>query len=835
MGTSCIFHVDLCNTKYRFVKSRKGTTTKMAKIVSVAQQVEQVKAKTLLQQPDLSLRVSDAMLDLAYAENVQSNTLIGQQRAKNALEFGLGVNARGYNLYVMGEQATGRYTLVSEYIQSQTNELPELRDWCYLNNLENEREPIALGLPVGQSKHLVKDIENLIDEVLATFPAVFENPNFQRKRAAIARHFEQKYDAAIDKVEQQAAAKSIALIESGNSISFSPIVDGKPLNDAEFSARTDLNRQYYYDLIDSLEVLLSESLFELPTWQRQNVEQQKALKKETVEQGIRPLLKELERKHADNIAILKYFKQLKQHLIETVIEILSSEGKDDKSDEYDKRAMLIDTYLPRVLVQHRSNDKAPLVYEPNPSYQNLFGKIEYTSVQGSVYTNYRMLTPGALHKANQGYLILDADKVLDHPHVWEALKQALKFEQIRMDLPQHDVGMVNNITQMPEPIPLKVKLILLGSRELYYTLQEYDPEFSELVRVLVDFDHEIDFNQTNLNHFVGRILKQVNVQGLEGIEKPAMAELVRYSHRQAEHQTKLSAKFADVIELLKQAEYFCLEAGQRLLQKEHIDQALEAREHRSSRVSDTFLLDIEEGHVLISTEGEAVGTLNGLTVLEIGDTAFGTPARVTASVYAGSSGVVDIEREVELGQPIHSKGVLLLTGYLGNKYAKTFPLTLSANIALEQSYGYVDGDSASLAELVALISSLTGIPLQQGIAITGSINQLGEVQAVGGVNEKIEGYFRLCKSRGLNGEQGVIIPLSNKINLMLSEEVQQAVSANEFNIFAVSNVDDALTIMTKKLAGKVNAEGGYPKQSVNHQAISRLYAISNVVNGSEDD
>jgi lon-related putative ATP-dependent protease len=783
----------------------------------------------------LDFEVSATMIAQAVEANIQSHMLIGQERAKNALSFGLGVDVQGYNLYVMGEQATGRYTLVSEYIKAQQSYSHPLLDWCYLNNLEAEREPIALSLPAGESKKFVDDIEILIDEILATFPAVFDNPGYQRKRGAITRHFDQKYDTAIDQVEKLALDKNIALIEDGNTISFSPIIDGKPLNDVEFTSKTDIDRQYYYDLIDKLEVHLSEALLELPSWQRESTEQKKALQQETVEQGIRPLLKNLERKYSDNIAILKYLRQLKHHLIEMVIETLSTDNKDDKSDEYDKRALFIDTYLPNVLVANKPNASAPLVYEPNPTYQNLFGKIEYTSVQGSVYTNYRMITAGALHRANSGYLILDADKVLDHPHVWESLKLALKFGQIRLELPQQDVGMVNNITQNPQAIPLQVKVILLGSRDLYYTLQEYDPEFSELVRVLVDFDHEIDLSQTNLNHFVARIKQQANKVGLEDVAGDAMAEFVRYSLRQAEHQSKLSAKFADVIELLNEAHYFCKQVKENILTKTHIDAALQAKKHRSGRVSDTFLLDIEEGHVLITTEGKAVGTVNGLTVLEIGDTAFGTPARVTATVYAGSSGVVDIEREVELGQSIHSKGVLLLTGYLGNKYAKSFPLTLSANIALEQSYGYIDGDSASLAELLALISSLTDIPLQQGIAITGSINQLGEVQAVGGINEKIEGYFTLCLSRGLTGDQGVVIPKSNYVNLMLSEKVKQAVIDGLFAVYAVNNVDDAIEVTMQHCAGKLSMRDTYPKNTVHHVAISRLFAISNVVNGGHEE
>lgn len=765
----------------------------------------------------------------------KAQELIGQERAKRAVEFGLGITSPGYNMYVMGEQATGRFTLIRDYIALNSKRNTQLSDWLYLNNLDNEREPIVLILPAGESSAFVADIETFIDEVLATFPASYENPGYQRRKAAITRHFEQKYDKAIDAVEKLAFQKGIALIEDGNSVSFAPILEGQPMSDADFLSESEQTREHYYQLIDELELILTEALLELPSWQRDATEQQKQIKRQLAEQGVRPLIKDLEQKYSLNIPILKYLKKLKTHMVDTIVETLSEEQKDDKQDEFDKRSMLIEMYLPNTLVSNKQDAVAPLIYEANPSYQNLFGKIEYTSVQGSVYTNYRMITAGALHRANGGYLVLDADKLLSQAHVWEALKLALKFERIKLELPQQEVGMVNSITQTPEPMPLNCKLILLGSRDLYYTLQDYDHEFPELFRVLVDFENDIELNQHNLRHFVQRLRNEVAALNLDSIEDAAIEKLVSHSLRIAEHQTKLSARFADILELIHEAKYFCEKAHRNTLLVEDIVAALSAKKMRTGRVSDNFLQDIQEGHVLISTEGLAVGTLNGLTVLEVGDTAFGTPARVTATVYAGSSGVVDIEREVELGQSIHSKGVLLLTGYLGNKYAQEFPLTLSANIALEQSYGYIDGDSASLGELLALISALTDIPMKQSIAVTGSINQLGEVQAVGGINEKIEGYFELCKHRGLNGEQGVIIPRSNHVNLMLNNEVCEAAADGMFHVYAVDNVDQAISIITGKDAGILNTRGRFPKHSVHERAVNRLYAISVTVNGGHEE
>jgi lon-related putative ATP-dependent protease len=762
-------------------------------------------------------------------------TFIGQERAREALTFGLGINTKGYNLYVMGEPATGRFTLVKDYIERQVSQLSAPDDWCYINNFEEEREPVALKFPPGGGKAFHKDMAALIDDVLDSLPIAFDNPGYQRRRASISREFEQKYDAAIDAVERYAQANDVALYEEGGSITFSPIINGKPISDTEFASFTDEQRKGFYILIDELENRLSESLLSLPTWKRENSERLRELDRKTAEQGIKPLIKVLEHKYASELGVMKYLKQLKNALVSAILVIHGEEQKEEKSDDFDKKVFLEEQFLPNVLVSNKLDDAAPVIYEPNPTYQNLFGKIEYTNIHGSVFTNYRMIQPGALHRANGGYLLLDVDQVIEQPFVWDTLKLAIKSQRLRMDLPQQDVGMVNNITLNPQPIDLNVKIVLLGSRDLYYTLQDYDDEFDELFRVLVDFDLEIPVTRQALFDFVGKVRAHLIHLGLKGITANAMCRLVEYSLRMAEHKEKLSAHFAEVIELVNEAYYFCQKSNADTLELDHLKTALSAKKRRTGRVSQTLLNDIKEGHVLIATEGKAVGKVNGLTVLDIGDTAFGTPARITSTVFAGASGVVDIEREVELGQPIHSKGVMLLNGYLGNKYAQHFPLTLSANIALEQSYGHIDGDSASLGELVALISALTEIPCLQTLAITGSINQYGEVQAVGGVNEKIEGFFDLCQHRGLTGTQGVIIPKSNAINLVLDATVIDAVKKGLFHIYTVETVDDALTILMEQEAGKISSKGRYPKNSINYHAVNRLYNIALIVNGGDGE
>ena len=792
--------------------------------------------KYALSLKDITAKPSRRLINHALKdEQATQATFIGQARAREALDFGLGIDAKGYNLYVMGEQATGRFTLVHEYIAKYVRKVLTPDDWCYINNFDDEREPFALRLPPGESKRLVKNMEQLVDELLDTFPAAFDNPGYQRKKVAITREFDQRYEQAIDTVEQLAQAQNVALYEENGNISFSPIVDGKPITDADFAKLSDDDRQQYYHLIDELENRLSEALIELPKWKRASSEQLRHLKKDTAEQGIKPLLKELEHQYAADLGILKFLRQLKPHLVETIVEILADDKKDEKHDEYDRRSVLEEQYLPNILVSHELNSGAPVIYEPNPTHQNLFGPVEYTNVSGSVFTNYRMIRPGALHRANGGYLLLDVDKLITQPFAWETLKLVLKSGHLKMDLPQADVGMVNSITLNPQQIPINVKVVLLGSRELYYNLQDYDDEFYELFRVLVDFDHEIQLDKQTLYDFVGRVRHQVTQLGLNSISPKAMYRLVEYSLRMAEHQQRLSARFSDVIELLNESLYFCRKSQDLDLDVTHIEAALSAKTRRTGRVSEAVLDDIKQGQILIATEGVDVGKVNGLTVLEVGDCLFGTPARITSTVYAGANGVVDIEREVELGQPIHSKGVMLLTGYLGHKYAQLFPLTLSANIAIEQSYGHIDGDSASLAELVALISALTNIPTRQDLAITGSINQYGQVQSVGGVNEKIEGFFKLCQHRGLTGHQGAIIPKSNQINLMLDKDVIAAVKLGKFHICVVETVDQALELLMDKDVGTMNTKGRYPKGTINYMAVSSLLNIANVVNGSDDE
>ena len=776
---------------------------------------------------------SDTINKLMSSEIDQGVNFIGQQRAQQALEFGLDMNMTGYNLFVMGEPATGRHTLIDNHLQQVAKQKPTPNEWCYVNNFDDTRAPVCIRLAPGESKEFVADVESFVDELLDTFPAAFDNPAYQRKKRAIERAFNDKYEQALERVEAKALEQNVVLYEEKGAVSFAPVIDGKPINDAEFAQLTEEQRQHFYDLISELEVYLNETLLELPQWKREASEQQRKLSQQTIEVALRPLLKDLEHKYASELGVVKFFREMRETLVELVQECLADEADEEKNkEEIDVRQVVEDQLVPNILHLHGSNEGAPIVYEANPTFQNVFGCIEYSSVQGSVYTSYQMIRAGALHKANGGYLLIEADKLMQQPAVWESLKLALKSHQIKMESPTGEANIVNASSLNPQPIPLDVKVILMGSRELYYLMQEYDNEFNELFRVLADFEHYIPLNDKVLYGFVQKVKQYCDGHSIS-LTPCAVEQLLDFSFRQASHQHKLSARFADVLELISEAQFFAKRNGSDSISREDVVEALEGKQYRTGQISESFLEDIQEGQILIDTSGYQVGKLNGLTVLEIGDTAFGTPARISATVYAGSNGIIDIEREVELGKAIHSKGVMLLSGYLGNKYAQDFSLCFSANIALEQSYGHIDGDSASLGEVCALISAITQIPLNQSIAITGSINQHGQVQSIGGVNEKIEGFFKLCKARKLTGEQGVIIPKTNCINLVLNQEVSKAVEAGSFHIYAVEQVDDALSILTGKVAGQLSTRGRYPRDSINAIANERLRHIENIVNGDD--
>jgi len=755
--------------------------------------------------------------------------VLGQERAVEALQFGVAMPRPGYNVFVMGEPGTGRFSFVKRYLKAEAKRLETPADRVYVNHFDEPREPRALELPSGTAGEFLADINGLIDNLLATFPAVFEHPSFQQKKNAIDRAFNKRYDQALDVIERLSLEKNVALYRDSSNIAFTPMLDGKALDEAEFAQLPEAERERFHADIATLEERLNEELASLPQWKRESSNLLRQLNEETITIALQPLLAPLSQKYAENAGVCAYLQAVQVNLLKTVVDQLVEVEKADAQT----RKLLEEQYCPSLVVGHHAQGGAPVVFEPHPTYDNLFGRIEYNTDQGALYTSYRQLRPGALHRANGGFLILEAEKMLGEPFVWDALKRALQSRQLKMESPLGDLGRIATVTLTPQMIPLHLKVVIIGSRQLYYTLQDLDPDFQEMFRVLVDFDEDIPLADDSLEQFAQLMKTRTSEEGMAPLTAAAVARVATYSARLAEHQGRLSARIGDLFQLVSEADFIRSLAGDEVTDAGHIERALKAKATRTGRVSARIIDDMLAGIILIDTAGAAVGKCNGLTVLEVGDSAFGVPARISATVYPGGSGIVDIEREVNLGQPIHSKGVMILTGYLGSRYAQEFPLEISASIALEQSYGYVDGDSASLGEVCTLISALSRTPLKQCFAITGSINQFGEVQAVGGVNEKIEGFFRLCEARGLTGEQGAIIPHSNVTTLMLDERVLQAVRAGQFHIYAVRQVDEALSLLVGADAGSPNEQGQFPAGSVNARVVERLRDIAAM--GMEED
>ena len=773
----------------------------------------------------LKLNIDLSNFEDTLTSPAHATTILGQHRAQTALEFGVAMQNPGYNVFVMGEPGLGRMTMVIQHLQNLAKQQRTPSAYAYVDNFEKPREPVAIKLPAEQGQNFHSSIKKLLDDLLATFPAAFESLSYQQQKTALEQQFNQRYKAAINLVENKALAINIALYRDSESITFAPLKDNKTLEEAQFNQLPQQQRDQFHQQVTELEAYLAEVLLELPQWHRVMVEQLRELDNQTIIHAIEPLFKELIDQYQNIDDVLSYLSALKNDLQKTILDFLLPDQSLDASDIAARRLLLTQQYAPNIIVDFQHDDGSPVIYESHPIYHNLFGRIEYAHDQGTLTTSYRRICAGSLHRANGGYLILDAEKILTYPFVWEGLKRALKSARIEIESPYTEAS-INTITLKPEVIPLNVKVILVGSRDIYYLLQEMDSEFNEMFKVLSDFDNHIEMTPDSINDFASLMLKNAHDSCAQTLTHAAIKRLIEHSCRLAENQHRLAAHIKDSMEIVAEAEFFRRQNNASCIDNQHIELALDAREARNGRMSQLILEEMLNNTILIDTDGVAIGKVNGLTVLEVGGSCFGAPARVTVTVYPGARGIVDIEREAELGQSIHSKGIMILTGYLGHCYAQQFPLAISASIAIEQSYGDIDGDSASLAELCCLISALTRTPIKQTFAVTGSINQYGEVQAVGGINEKIEGFFRLCQARGGDAQNAAIIPVANKPNLMLNQQVLDAVQQGSFAVYAVSTVNQTLELLTGEPAGEMDEQGNYPEGSINFKAISRLKEIS---------
>ncbi len=765
------------------------------------------------------------------AELQPLHEFFGQERARRALDFGVSIRESGFNLFVLGASGTGKQTLVRRYVsESAATEAPPV-DWCYVNNFDQSRKPHAISLPTGQGRRFAHHVAEMISEASAGLFAVFESEEYRNRAELIQQHLTRRQEQVTEGLQEQARAKDLTLIRTPSGLTLVPVRDGKTMGRDDFQRLADAEREEIRTNIEALQEEMRKAFRQAPQWIRETRQKMTTLNEEMVRSAIAPLLAALRARYEELEEVTQYLSRLEQDLIDYFPVFLNEASDDDSSAPTvqvgeGEELSFTKRYAVNVLVDHGEAQGAPIVYVDHPTYQNLVGRIEHRAVQGTLVTDFTMIRPGALHRANGGYLVLDALKVLTEPFAWAALKRVLKSQQITIESLGETLGLVSTVGLEPAPIPLDVKIVLIGEPLIYYLLSTADPEFADLFKVQVDFDDEIERSAPNEQHYARMIATLARDAKLLPFDSTSVARIVDHGARLAGDSEKLTAHLRSIRDLLCESDFVARRRGGDRVTASDVQQSIDARIDRASRVRDRCQEAILRGTLLIDTDGETIGQVNALSVLQLGDFSFGRPSRVTAQARLGKGQVVDIEREVELGGPIHSKGVLILSHYLAAHYALDVPLSLSASLVFEQSYGGIDGDSASCAELCAVLSALARAPLRQSLAITGAVSQTGRVQAIGGVNDKIEGFFDVCHARGLTGTQGVVIPQANVKHLMLREDVVEAVRAGSFQIYSVENVLQALELLADRPAGERGDDGEFPPGTLNHRVESRLREFS---------
>ena len=736
----------------------------------------------------------------------------GQERALAALQFGLRMRPDGYNLFAMGPEGIGRHTVVRQYLEWQAKEVPAPSDWCYVFNFDVPHKPRALGFPTGKATGFGTGMQRLVEDLRSAIPAAFETDEYRNRRKEIEAELVKKQETTVGEVGKHAQEQGIALVHTPSGFGFVPMSKDGVMTPEQFGNLPAEEQKRLEQLIGQLQDELAAALQEMPKWHREALRKMHGLNREVTATAIDSLIEDLVQDYHELPQVVDYLARVREDMLEhaeAFRPLKEAEGTGPLPMptvmQQPDKAETLRRYAVNVLVDSRSSTGAPVVYEDNPNHDALVGRIEHISQMGTLVTDFTLIKPGALHRANGGYLILDVTKLLTQPYAWDALKRALRAKEIRTQSLGQEVGLVSTVAIEPEPIPLQVKVVLIGERHIYYLLFEHDPEFGELFKVMADFEDDMPRSGANDRCYASLIATCARKERLRPLDAAAVARVIDQQARKAGDAEKISANLEDLIDLLREADYWAQQSHAPAIAVEHIRQALEARRARGDRLRQRLQEDILRGGRLIDTAGARTGQVNGLAVLRLGDVQFGTANRITARVRLGSGRVLDIERESELGGRIHSKGVLILSGFLAGRYAANKPLSLAASLVLEQNYGGVEGDSASSAELYALLSALAGAPVRQALAVTGSVNQHGDVQAIGGVNEKIEGFFDLCCARELNGEQGVLIPASNVKNLMLREDVVEAVASGRFHVYAVGTVDEGIALLTGMPAETIHA------------------------------
>jgi lon-related putative ATP-dependent protease len=767
-----------------------------------------------------------------------TDEIIGQDRAQKALRFGLEIRERGFNIYVAGIPGTGRRTAVKNFLDELAKTKPKADDWVYVNNFSNPYEPFAIRLPPGMGTTLKTDMAAFIEETRRALPRAFESEDYATKRQEALGKLDKERAEIIAQVNESASKQGFTIQMGPTGLIIIPVIDNKPLTQEEFEALPEETKTGIIKKREALDTDLRAGFRKVRELDVKGMEVVTKLNSEIALYAIGHLLTGLKEKYGKINEVLAYIDSVQKDILDNLGVFLGSPQQQPppqqgqvppQFQQWLEKDLALRKYEINVAVDNGGLAGAPVVYEETPSYQNLLGKAEKEVKFGVVTTDFMMIRPGSVHKANGGYLVIPVLDLFRYPFAWDGLKSALKTEKVRIEEPGEQAGFIPTRGLKPQPIPLNVKVILIGTPDINQILHQGDPDYPELFKVRADFDTVMDRTDENAKRYAIFICTLCKRFSLKHLDNTAVAKVVEYGSRLAEDQKKLSTRFSGVADLIREASFYAVQEKARYITVKHIQKAIEEKIYRSNLIQEKIQEFIGRGVFLIDTEGSKVGQINGLSVMEMGDFAFGRPSRVTASVAVGRDGIVDIERQAQLGGPTHTKGVLILGGYLADKYAQDKPLSLAAKLVFEQSYGGVDGDSASSTELYAILSALSGLPIRQSIAVTGSVNQRGEVQAIGGVNEKLEGFFEVCKAKGLNGKQGAMIPASNVQNLMLKEEILEAAKAGKFSIHAVTTIDEGIEFLTGVPAGEQQADGSYKEGTVNYLVNKKLQEMAETV------
>jgi lon-related putative ATP-dependent protease len=763
---------------------------------------------------------------------------IGQERALHALDFGLSLESTGFNIFVLGEYGTGKMTTVKAFLSKKAAQEPVPKDWCYVVNFKDPDVPLAISVDPGEAVVFQKDMDELIKILRVEIPKVFESKEYEKHKNKITEEAQKKQKGIFSSLEEEAQAKGFSVRKTVSGLIIIPVnKKGEPLTEEDFELLDEKTRKKIDEVGKTLQDKLNDAVRVIREAEKLVKEEISKLEKEAALSAVGHLIDELRNKYGDHEKIPAYLEDVKEDILEHLDDFKVQEEPAPALTfmRLPKAEPTFTRYIVNVLVNNSDCKGAPCIFESNPTYYNLFGRIEHKIQYGIAVTDFSMIKGGSLHKANGGYIVIDALDLLRNIFAYDALKRSIRNKELKVEDVWEQYRLISTTTLKPEAIPLNVKVILLGNPFLYYLLYNLDEEYRELFKVKADFDIRMDRTDKNIHNYAFFVSAICREEKLLPFDRTGAAKIIEVGSRLAEHQNKLTLKFSEIADIIREASYWASKARSNVVRGEHVQKTIEERIYRTNRIEERLREMILEGTLIVDTEGEKAGQVNGLAVIDLGDYSFGKPSRITARAYAGKAGVVNIERETKMSGKIHEKAILIISHYLGSKYATQKPISLSASITFEQLYEMVEGDSATCAELYALLSSIANIPIRQGIAVTGSMDQNGDVQPVGGVNEKIEGFFELCRFRGLDGTHGVIIPRRNVKNLMIKKDLVDAVREGKFTIYPIDRVEEGLEILTGIPAGALKEDGIYPEGSINYLVVKRLTEISEAVKEKKEE